>query len=76
MISTVCSPCFICAFCVNTLENTGLSASVITRLTAEWNADYERWQKRDLSARRLSMCGRTVSTCRRGWKTMPNACWS
>jgi transposase-like protein len=25
---------------------------VITRLTAEWNADYERWQKRDLSARR------------------------
>ncbi|MER9469357.1 IS256 family transposase [Mesorhizobium sp. M0482] len=29
-----------------------LSPSVITRLTAEWNADYERWQKRDLSARR------------------------
>jgi putative transposase len=29
-----------------------LSASVITRLTAEWNADYELWQKRDLSARR------------------------
>ncbi|ESZ30874.1 hypothetical protein X732_30740 [Mesorhizobium sp. L2C066B000] len=27
-----------------------LSPSVITRLT--WNADYERWQKRDLSARR------------------------
>ena len=29
-----------------------LSPSAITRLTAEWNADYERWQKRDLSARR------------------------
>lgn len=29
-----------------------LSPSVITRLTAEWNADYERWQKRDPSARR------------------------
>ena len=29
-----------------------LSRSVITRLTAQWNADYERWQKRDLSARR------------------------
>lgn len=29
-----------------------LSPSVITRLTGEWNADYERWQKRDLSARR------------------------
>jgi transposase-like protein len=29
-----------------------LSPSVIMRLTAQWNADYERWQKRDLSARR------------------------
>src|SRR6186997_2676192 len=29
-----------------------LSPSVITRLTAEWQADYEAWQKRDLSARR------------------------
>jgi len=29
-----------------------LSPSVITRLAGEWNADYERWQKRDLSARR------------------------
>ena len=29
-----------------------LSPAVISRLTAEWQADYERWQKRDLSARR------------------------
>ena len=29
-----------------------LSPSVITRLTAEWQAEYERWQARDLSARR------------------------
>ncbi len=29
-----------------------LSPSVITRLTAEWQADYDAWQKRDLSARR------------------------
>ena len=29
-----------------------LSPAVITRLTAEWQADYEAWQKRDLSARR------------------------
>ena len=29
-----------------------LSASVIGRLTAEWQAEYERWQGRDLSARR------------------------
>src|SRR6266496_1083380 len=29
-----------------------LSPAVITRLTAEWQGEYERWQKRDLSARR------------------------
>ncbi len=29
-----------------------LSPAVITRLTAEWQGDYETWQKRDLSARR------------------------
>ena len=29
-----------------------LSPSVITRLTAEWQAEYARWQGRDLSARR------------------------
>ena len=29
-----------------------LSPSVIARLTAEWQAEYERWQARDLSARR------------------------
>jgi len=30
----------------------GLSASTITRLKADWWQDYERWSKRDLSARR------------------------
>ena len=29
-----------------------LSPAVITRLTAEWQFDYDAWQKRDLSARR------------------------
>jgi transposase-like protein len=29
-----------------------LSPAVITRLTAEWEAEYAAWQKRDLSARR------------------------
>ena len=29
-----------------------LSPSVVGRLTAEWQAEYERWQGRDLSARR------------------------
>ena len=30
-----------------------LSPAVISRLPAEWQAEYERWQKRDLSARRF-----------------------
>ena len=29
-----------------------LSPSVVGRLTAEWHAEYDRWQERDLSARR------------------------
>jgi putative transposase len=29
-----------------------LSPSVVTRLTGEWQQDYDRWQRRDLSARR------------------------
>jgi putative transposase len=29
-----------------------LSQAVISRLTAQWQADYDTWQKRDLSARR------------------------
>ena len=29
-----------------------LSPAVITRLTAEWQTEYDAWQKRDLSARR------------------------
>ena len=30
----------------------GLSASTITRLKGDWWDEYERWSKRDLSARR------------------------
>ncbi|MBC7832054.1 MAG: IS256 family transposase [Hyphomicrobium sp.] len=33
-------------------EAPNLSPSVIARLTAEWQAEYEHWQRRDLSARR------------------------
>jgi transposase-like protein len=29
-----------------------MSPAVISRLTAEWQGEYERWQKRDLLARR------------------------
>jgi putative transposase len=32
-------------------EAPNLSPAVIGRLTAEWNSEYDRWQKRDLSAR-------------------------
>ena len=31
----------------------GLSSTTISRLKADWWEDYERWQKRDLSARRV-----------------------
>ena len=31
----------------------GLSASTITRLKADWWADFQAWQKRDLSTRRF-----------------------
>jgi transposase-like protein len=33
-------------------EAPNLSAAVISRLTAEWKDEYDRWQKCDLSARR------------------------
>ena len=33
-------------------EAPNLSPGVISRLTAEWQAEYERWHRRDLSARR------------------------
>jgi len=33
-------------------EAPNLSPSVIARLTGEWQAEYEHWQRRDLSARR------------------------
>jgi transposase-like protein len=33
-------------------EAPNLSPSVVARLKGDWQADYERWQKRDLSARR------------------------
>src|SRR5438309_10246466 len=34
-----------------------LSPAVISRLTAEWQADYYAWQNRDLSARRIRIRG-------------------
>ena len=51
-------------------EAPNLSPAVISRLTAEWQADYDAWQKRELSARHTCTFGRTGSTrvpfvCRR-----------
>lgn len=52
-----------------------LSPAVISRATAEWQSEYERWQRRDLSTRRYVMCGPMASFCRAAWKTTANACW-
>ena len=42
-----------CLFRGGVFQNApNLSPAVISRLTAEWQGEYERWQKRDLSARR------------------------
>ena len=45
-----------------------LSPAVITRLTAEWQADYDAWQKRELSARRYVYVWADGLTCRPEWK--------
>ena len=60
----------------------GLSATTITRLKADWWGDYERWSKRDLSARRHVYLaarsfgsGRTPSTSRLASMRTANVCW-
>ena len=60
----------------------GLSATTITRLTADWWDDYERWSKRDLSARRYVYfaarsfgSGQMASTSRPAWTRIANVCW-
>src|SRR6056297_2248373 len=45
-------------------EAPNLSPGAISRLTGEWQQDYERWQRRDLSARRyvyMSYAGKWVT---------------
>ena len=51
-----------------------LSPSVIARLRSDWQAEYERWQKRDLAARRYVYVWAEASTCRRGWNRKPSTC--
>ena len=52
-----------------------LSPGVITRLTAGWQAQYDSWQQRDLSARRYVYIWADGVYFRLAWKTTQNACW-
>lgn len=56
-------------------ELPNMSRSVVARLRNEWEADYTRWQRRDLSARRYVYFWPMASTCRLVWSLRPNACW-
>ena len=51
-----------------------LSPAVIPRLTAEWQAEYDAWQKRDLSARRYVYVW-ADAVYLQARKRAPNACW-
>lgn len=66
-----------------------LSPSVISRLTAGWQAEYDAWTLRDLSARNYVYIWapfRDIAAqypvgqwmafiCKRGWKKMQSVCW-
>ena len=53
-----------------------LSPAVITRLMAEWQADYDALGRSATSqCGDTCTCGPTGSICRPGWKRLPNACW-
>ena len=56
-------------------EAPNLSAAVIARLKSEWEDEYRRQQKRDLSARHYVYVWADGVCCRRGWSRRPNACW-
>ena len=53
----------------------GLSASTITRLKADWWDTYERWSKRDLSARRYVISGRMGCISAPASMRIDNVCW-
>ena len=54
-------------------EASGLSPTAIIRLTAAWQADYEAFQRRDLSDRDTFTCGTTASTSASAWRTIASA---
>ena len=41
------------------------------RRLEEWQADYERWQRRATCRPAVAASGPTASICRRAWRTMP-----
>ena len=56
-------------------EAPNLSPSVIGRLKEDWQADYDRWQRRDLSARRFVYIWADGVTSRPAWRMTRLACW-
>ena len=53
----------------------GLSSSTISRLKAGWWKDYERWRKRDLSARRYVYLWADGVYFKPAWTATSNVCW-
>jgi putative transposase len=51
------------------------SPGVISRLTGEWQQEYDRWQRRGLSVAAMSTSRPTASPFRPGWNRRPNARW-
>jgi hypothetical protein len=52
-----------------------LSATTITRLKADWWDDYERWSKRDLSARRYVYFWEDCVYFTPRMERIVNVCW-
>jgi putative transposase len=53
----------------------GLSAAAIGRLTAQWQADYQAFCRRDLSDRDLCTAGQMGCTSACGWSRPSCAAW-
>jgi hypothetical protein len=53
----------------------GLSATSITRLTAQWQDEVKAFGARDLSAPITCICGWMVSTSKCAWSRKNSACW-
>jgi transposase-like protein len=52
-----------------------LSPSVISRLTAGWQGQYDTWTRRDRRPVTMSTCGQMAFIFRPGWKKTPSVCW-